>query len=381
VSRLEVFLVLSLASAGCAGTVAVEQRPRDARAEALGEFEAAVRLARLGPESWPSALERLESARQLDPSLWQAWYDTGWLLEAQEKRAEAIEAYRKALALDGKSEAARRALASALVADGKLDEAAKVEREGLPEGDGADTGTARPAERARRIDLARVLLRAGRLEEAIGELRRVLRAEPRSAAALSALGLVYRAEKRPELAELVLRRALEIEPGRAAAWNDLGLILLALRRDQEAFAAFDKAASLDPSLAEARRNRAAVYLDCGDYEAAAKELAQLTAAQPRLVDGWVALGVAERGRGRFAEARRAYEQALALAPSSAAALYNLGVLLMDFQKDPAAARDAFRRFLEAINTTADGKHEKRADVEGRMRELDRAKPAAPTGGG
>jgi tetratricopeptide (TPR) repeat protein len=337
------------------------------------EFEAAMRLARLGAESYPSALERLAEARRLDPSLWEASYDAGWIEQAMHRLPEAAADYEKALALHPKGEAARRALGGALVALGRLAEAEKVYRAGLPR-DAAAPDT--PDMRARRIELASVLRRAGKADEATAELRRVLRAEPRSAAALDGLGLVYRARGQHELAELVLRRALEVEPSRAAAWNDLGLVLLAERRDQEAFAAFDKAASLDPSLAEARRNRSAVYLDCGDYANAARELSALTAAQPGLVEGWVALGVAERGQGHLDEARRAYERALSIDPASDAALYNIGVLLMDFRRDAPAARDAFQRFLRA----APSGHPKRADVEARLRDLDRAAGGAKAGG-
>src|SRR6185436_5775857 len=106
------------------------------------------------------------------------------------------------------------------------------------------------AERAMRIELASALRQDGHLDDAIEELRAVLRAEPRSAGALAGLGLVYAAQGRHELAELVIRKAIAVAPENsptaAAAWNDLGLVLLKLRRDQEAFAAFEKAAAIDP---------------------------------------------------------------------------------------------------------------------------------------
>ena len=48
----------------------------------------------------------------------------------------------------------------------------------------------------------------------------------------------------------------------------------------------------------------------------------------------VALGVASRGDGKFDQARKAYERALDIEPDYPPALYDLGVLYMDFNKEP-----------------------------------------------
>ena len=93
-----------------------------------------------------------------------------------------------------------------------------------------------------RVQLANAQRRANKLDDATETLRTVLRAEPRSAPALSALGMVYEARGQHELADLVLHRALDIDKESKAAadvYNNLGLVALARRRDQEAFADFD----------------------------------------------------------------------------------------------------------------------------------------------
>ena len=174
----------------------------------------------------------------------------------------------------------------------------------------------------------------------------------------------------------MLHRALEIDDKSKAAadtWNNLGLVALARRRDQEAFAHFDQATKLDPGLTVARRNKAAVYLDCGDYARAAEELKHLTRSDETDIDAWVALGVAERGQANLEGAARAFEKALEVDPNAADALYDFAVLEMDFKKEPARARTRLESFLKA----APSGHPKRADAEARMKELDRAvaKPA------
>jgi len=346
-----------------------------AKSEAVHELEAGVRQIKLGPQSYARALERLEAARQIDPNLWEAWYDTGWVLQEMRQLEKAAEAYEKALAINAAHAPSVAALGAAYLGLRRPGDAARVYRRFL---DG-NKAVAPAVERSLRIQLASALRQSGKGDDAIAELRNVLRGDGRNASALAGLGLVYESKGQHELAELVIRRALEVvDKDRpqvaAAAWNDLGLVLLSLRRDQEAFAAFDKAAALDPQLAEARYNRAAVYLDCGDYGSAAKELARLTEAQAGNVEAWVALGVAQRGLGKLDEARRAYEQALAVDPNDPSALYNEGVLLMDFKKDPAEARGYFTRFIHA----ADSSHPKRPDAEARLKDLTKnAPPPAP----
>ncbi|MGZ3429672.1 MAG: tetratricopeptide repeat protein, partial [Polyangia bacterium] len=228
-----------------------------------------------------------------------------------------------------------------------------------------------------RVQLANAQRRANKLDEATETLRTVLRVEPRSAPALSALGMVYEARGQHELADLVLHRALDIDKESKAAadvYNNLGLVALARRRDQEAFADFDAASRIDPSLTVARRNKAMVYLDCGDYARAAEELRQVTHADPTDVEAWNALGVAERGQGKFDGAQKAYEKALAAdpnGPGAADALFNLAVLHMDFKKDPAKARARLDEYLKV----AGAHHPRRADAEARARELAKSAPA------
>ncbi len=375
------FSIYFICVSGCGPSVSGkgEIKLPPAKAEAVHEFEAAVRQIKLGPPSYGRALDRLGAARQIDPNLWEAWYDTGWILQTQRELDKAADAYEHALAIHPGHAPSVAALGSVYLQRRRFADAARIYRRYL------DGNQPPPAvARAMRIQLASALRQGGDPDKAIAELRTVLRGDGRNAAALSGLGLVYEAKGQHELAELVLRRAVEVadkdKPAiAAAAWNDLGLVLLALRRDQEAFAAFDKAAALDPQLSEARYNRAAVYLDCGDYGSAAKELEKLTDVQSANVEAWVALGVARRGLGKLHEARTAYDKALSLDPNDPSALYNVGVLLMDFKKEPAEARGYFARFMHA----AEFGHPKRGDVDARMKELDKLAPPpapAPQGG-
>jgi len=52
-------------------------------------------------------------------------------------------------------------------------------------------------------------------------------------------------------------------------------------------------------------------------------------------------------------------------PNHPAALYNLGVLYMDFKKDKARAKEMFAKYVDV----APSKDPKRADAQTRMKEL------------
>jgi tetratricopeptide (TPR) repeat protein len=370
---------------GCAGAVAVlmmigcgpaakqAEIPKlpPAKPEAVEALKDAARLVRLGPGNQDRALERLKDAVEIDPRLWEAWYDAGWIELSRHHTDEAIAALEKAQSILPTHGPTAQALGQAYAQAGRPGDAAKVLRAFLDKQPNAKEAN------AVRVQLANAQRRANKLDEATETLRTVLRVEPRSAPALSALGMVYEARGQHELADLVLHRALDIDKESKAAadvYNNLGLVALARRRDQEAFADFDSATRIDPTLTVARRNKAMVYLDCGDYVRAAEELHQVTHGDPTDVEAWNALGVAERGQGKFDAAQKAYEKALAADPTgsgAADALFNLAVLQMDFKKDPAKARARLAEYLKLAGPN----HPRRADAEARAREL--AKQGAP----
>jgi tetratricopeptide (TPR) repeat protein len=349
-----------------------EPKLKAARPEAVEALNDAARLVRLGAANYPHAVERLREATTIDPGLWEAYYDLGWIELKQHHPQAAADALEKAQAILPGRPATAEALGEAYFELGRPADAVAVYRKLLEKKDlGAELAV------RMRIRLGEALRKSGKLDEAIDSLQKALRQAPRSTSALNALALVYQARGQHELSDLVLHRALEVDDKSKAAaetWNNLGLVALSLRQDQAAFAHFDQASRLDPALTVARRNKALVYLDCGDYPKAADELSALTKGDAVDVDTWVALGVAERGLGRFDPAAHAFEKALELEPTHADALYDLGVLFMDFKKDKTKAQMKLSEFLKL----APLKHPRRSDAESRMKELaPRPAPGAP----
>jgi Tfp pilus assembly protein PilF len=327
--------------------------------EARTAFEEGVRLLGEGGKSAPAAREQFLAALKADSHLFEAWHDLGVVEARLGHWKAAAEAFARALDLQPASGRTAIALGEALGRSGRWSDAEALYRQRL---------AAEPEDADLRLRHVQALRESGKTSEALEEIRALLARDSKNAGAFNALGLVYyRMEKLP-LAESAFRRAIELDPKArttAAVWNNLGLVALGRGRDQEAFAAFEQAASLDPGYREAPLNQALVYLDCGDYTRAERRLRKALDIDPDDPDALVALGVALRGEKRFDDARQAYERALTLRPEHGPALYDLGVLFMDFQQDKERARETLTRYRKLAAPS----DPKRADAIARLKEL------------
>jgi protein O-GlcNAc transferase len=198
--------------------------------------------------------------------------------------------------------------------------------------------------------LARLDLKAGRLEQAAGWLERAVQLRPSSSVDLSNLGVVYFRQGALSVAAATLERALELDPNNLdATWN-LGLLLLDGGAAERGLGLVTRAAELSPQslafqltsgnvlLAAGRSEQAvqhfrrALALDPANIELSyrvlstlvrserlleAEELARwLVNEQPERAERYVALGRVLSKQRKFSEAVAQFRQALALAPQS-----------------------------------------------------------------
>ena len=152
---------------------------------------------------------------------------------------------------------------------------------------------------------------AGRLDDAVGAYRRLLKAAPKFAAAHHNLGVVFEGLGRFAEAAGSYRKALSLEPSAADTYSNLGNALFGLGDLEAALLAHRRAIELDPDCATAHTN----------------------------------LGNVLKGLGKVDEAARAHAQAIALDPLDGKAYCNIGVLLADQRKYQSAAA-ALRRAVE-----------------------------------
>lgn len=328
--------------------------------EAQAAFEEGVRVMKMGRKHYKEARKSFKRAAELDAHLFEAWHNLGVIETALGNFETAVDHFKRALEIQPGTRKTLLAYGESLRRARMPKRAASVYAKWL-ESD--------PNDFEMRARYGQVLREAGDVDGALEQARMLLGSAgeniSRTVVAYNALALTYYKMNKLELAEAALKKAAELDPKSAFVWNNLGLVAFERGHDQEAFLDFQKASELDPKYVQARLNKAVVYLDCGDYKKARAELERAVEIDPNDAEAQVALGVAARGDGKLDQARRAYDRALDIEPDYPPALYNLGVLYMDFDKDPTKAKDFFAQFMAA----SAGDDPKRADVEARLKEL------------
>jgi len=98
------------------------------------------------------------------------------------------------------------------------------------------------------------LLKDGKIEEAVEELRKAAEADPKSAVIQSNLAYAYDRQGRTDDAVAAYRKALEIEPGNALARNNLGTLYGKKGLHDDAVREYEELVQRDPGNATARAN-------------------------------------------------------------------------------------------------------------------------------
>jgi tetratricopeptide (TPR) repeat protein len=333
--------------------------------KAAKEFEGAMRALRVGgPEAQDTARARLRAAVELDPSLWEAWHDLGVIAYKEGDDDAAIDAFGKALRLKPGHTPSLLARAEANRRSGRRKDARADYESALKTTEEDDPNRKDAAAR-----LAALLRDAGEFDDAVDVLRNTVRVSGASARIYVELGLIYIAQKRFELAQLVLAKATELDAKDPAIYNALAVLALRQGKAQEAFDRFDQAVSLDPSYIDARFNKASVLLDAGDYARAKAELTTIVEKRPDDHAASVALGVALRGLKDFPEAKRTWDRVIKEAPRRSAAradaMFDVAILELDYMNDPAGGKTALERYLQE----APASHAKRPAAEEKRKEL------------
>jgi len=176
-----------------------------------------------------------EGSRELAIALLQASPQDPTLLRLAGKagvelgRDDALGQLEQAAAADAENPDAWRDLADALLAEGRLDEAAKAIRQAVE---------LRPDDVASLVDLAHVVHASGRTPEAVQQLEQALELDFNNLAALRGLVGMYREAGRPEDAVTAGRKVISYRPGDIETAIDVAELTLELNRLEEAVEAF-----------------------------------------------------------------------------------------------------------------------------------------------
>ncbi len=176
-------------------------------------------------------------------------------------------------------------------------------------------------------NLAIALASAGRVEEAIPHLEKVLRLKPDYAPAENNLGDDLVQVGRAQEAIPHLERALKLHPKYAFAHRNLGLALATLGKTEEALPHFQEAVRLDPTYADAELNWAIGLMLTNRFPEAIPHFERALKLNPNSAYFHDTYGRALANASRLDDAIRHFQQALELAPDSPDTHLNLAQAL------------------------------------------------------
>jgi len=225
--------------------------------------------------------------------------------------ADDLAAYAKLLERDPDNPLRLDAVGDLLLQGGRLDEAIDRYRRSL---------ALNPASASTHYNLGYALSARGRRDEAIAELREALRIDPDYAQAHNNLGALLQLRGDGDEALSHFERAIALRPDGVDALTNLGLLLSTRRRPADAVTRFRAALAIDGANAQALSGLAWIRATASDPAlrdaSEAVALAERAAAGAPSVAAFDALAAAYASAGRFEEAVKAARSGIELAVSA-----------------------------------------------------------------
>jgi protein O-GlcNAc transferase len=146
------------------------------------------------------------------------------------------------------------------------------------------------------------------------------------------LGILRKAQGRPDEAVACYRRALELRPTYFDAHNNLGNAFQTLGKLDDAIACYRRALALKPNLPWGHNNLGVALKDRGNLDESVACFRRTLQLMPGYAEGHNNLGIALKEQGMLDEAADCYRRAVELKPDSAGAHSNL-VYTLNFSAD------------------------------------------------
>lgn len=161
------------------------------------------------------------------------------------------------------------------------------------------------------VTLGLVYTGTGRASEAVGEFEKALTIDPRHAASFGGLAKAYEVLGDTEEAEATYRRAIALKPDYWGGYNALGGFYYNQGRLEEAAEQFQRVTELTPDNARGYSNLGVVYYHLDRLDDFFEMSERSIEIEPS-ADAYFNLATRYYYDGRYAEARRGYEQAIEL---------------------------------------------------------------------
>jgi protein O-mannosyl-transferase len=191
----------------------------------------------------------------------------------------------------------------------------------------SDTLDKNPASWMAHSNMATVLLRKGKGEEALSHLQQALRLDPDNVEVQNDLGYALLEMGRVNESFPYLQKALEIEPNRAAVHYNLGNALLQTGLLDQAVASFKKAVEVDPTYVPAYSNLGRTLLQMGRADESLVYLQKALEIEPDYVAAHFNLANTLLQMRRADEAVSQLQKVLLIDPDDAEAQKNMAWLL------------------------------------------------------
>ncbi|CAG4910236.1 tetratricopeptide repeat protein [Paraburkholderia gardini] len=198
-------------------------------------------------------------------------------------------------------------------------------------------------------NLGNALRAQDKTDDAIASYRTAVALKHDLRIAHHSLGLLLKARGEPEEAIRSLRHALD--PTDADAHNSIGTVLRDIGDLDAALTHFDTAIALRPDFAEAHCNRGGVLRRQSRFEESVESCIRAIELAPTLAEAYNSLGIAYYGLDRLEAATLSYRHAIELDPNNADAFHNLGVVLLKHDK-PYEALESCHKALELADVSA-----------------------------
>lgn len=261
---------------------------------------------------------------------------------AKRRYAEAVQTYKKLLALDRANNGARYGLACSLVEKGNTTEAIELLNQLI---------AVMPdlAEAYYTLGVAEGL--RGNLKSAADSYRKAIaRNHERFEYHYNLGATLYAMERAPEAAESY-REAARIKPTEKEAHYSLGVVLHSLGQAEAAVEAYRRAVTLDPGYVDALTNLGAAAVEMGLFDEAEEALRRAAALAPKDPKIHGNLGKLELVRGEITASIGHLRTALTLQPNHVHSLCHLGSAL-ELLGDLTAAKHCYEIALDNQDASA-----------------------------
>ena len=254
-------------------------------------------------------------ARDEHPDKAGTWIAVGRIYEQENRLDDAVDAYRKAFAIDDSIDDLRVAIGNLLIRLGRDEEAAEFLKAGVNQADTKPEVV---------YNYAVSQIRAKKYHAAIASLRTVVKQRPEMFAAWSALAQCLRVTKQYSAAIEPYRRAMALQPDEKLAYN-LGICAARAKQYTTAIDAYEQALAMNPRFVEARYNLSLAYSSAGRYDEAIASFDLLLEMEPDSYRAYYSQGLAYYYSGDYDNALERFDMALEL-KETANVLNNIGLV-------------------------------------------------------